>query len=57
MSMDQKDFDRMKELLREQREKILSSKTYAKKLLIELGLLTTRGTIPKYRRRARKIIP
>jgi hypothetical protein len=55
--MDPKDFAKMKELLREQREKILTSKTYGRKLLIELGLLTTRGTVPKYRRRVREIEP
>lgn len=57
MSMHPKDFEIMKQALREQREKILTSKTYRKKLAIELGLLTTRGTIPKYRRRARMVEP
>jgi hypothetical protein len=53
MSMSKKDYDLIMEALDKQREKILSSKTYAKKLLISLGLLTTRGTEPKYRRRKR----
>lgn len=51
------EFEMMKKALAEQREKILTSKTYGKKLLIKLGLLTTRGTIPKYRRRVREIEP
>lgn len=56
MSMDKKEYDMMMEYLRKQGEEVRASKTAAKKLLISLGLLTTRGTTPKYRRR-RKLMP
>lgn len=56
MTMCKKEFDMMMEYLRKQGEEVRASKTAAKKLLISLGLLTTRGTIPKYNRR-RKFIP
>ncbi len=56
MAMCKKEFDLMMEYFRKEGEELRTSKKAAKKLLISLGLLTTRGTVPKYNRR-RKFIP
>jgi hypothetical protein len=50
MSMSKKEYDMMMEALHKQGEEVRKSKTAAKKLLVSLGLLTTRGTPRKNRR-------
>ena len=50
MGMSKKEYDMMMEYLRKSTEEVGSSKTAAKKFLIRLGLLTTRGTPRKNRR-------
>lgn len=55
--MDKKEFDLMMEYFQKQGEEVARSKTAAKKLLIRVGFLTTRGTIRKNRRPARPVKP
>jgi hypothetical protein len=50
MGISKKEYDMMMEALHKQGEEVRNSKTAAKKLLISLGLLTTRGTPRKNRR-------
>jgi hypothetical protein len=56
MSMSKKEYDMLMESLDKHGEELRTSKKAARKLLISLGLLTTRGTTPKYNRR-RKFTP
>lgn len=51
--MNKKEFDLMMEYFQKQGEEVARSKTAAKKLLVRLGLLTTRGTPRKNRRPVR----
>ena len=55
--MNKKEFDMMMEYFQKQGEEVAKSKTAAKKLLIRVGFLTTRGTIRKNRRPARPVKP
>jgi hypothetical protein len=50
MCKSKKEYDMMMEYFQKQGEEVARSKTAAKKLLISLGLLTTRGTPRKNRR-------
>jgi hypothetical protein len=52
-----KEYDLMMEYFQKQGEEVARSKTAAKKLLIRVGFLTTRGTFRKNRRPARKVKP
>jgi hypothetical protein len=57
MGISKKEFDMMMEALHKQGEEVATSKTAAKKLLIRVGILTTRGTIRKNRRSGRPVKP